>query len=432
MWTFVSHGQTNYETDEDGSWNSSSTWLSNNKPPDPLVNGDTIFVKHDITYNVNQRVQGVVIVESGASLTSTNKDMDVGKGSTDEGELINYGAISIRDLEVKPDNGCTPSILFPIIHNYGTITTSEDLHVGNNCGAGTFVNHPGGSVTVSSELHLDNYLCNHDTMYVLSKVKNHGGTIDCCGYIETPELDIDENNGRPGTFNCIDICTADGSNPVINIDGTDYDDLEDAIDNADSDEFAADPDSTLICNYNYGGQFLVLPVSLVYWRAELLEDRVLLSWGTNSEANNHYFTVERSKDSKNWEELEYIPGAGNSLKLTTYSWTDRSPLLGTSFYRLRQTDFDGQSEAFQILVIVRNSTPSFLVSYPNPTNDDLWIEGPCKAEGIRLFDSVGREVTHQVSSQNQGSKTLMDLRQISVGIYTLKCGGESIQILRKD
>lgn len=427
-----STGQTNYETVTDGSWSSSGTWLSSSKPPDPLPLGDTVFVKHDIDYNVNQRVQGVVIVEIGASLTSSNKDMDVGKGSTDEGTLINFGTISIRDLEVKPDNGCTPTTLFPIIHNYGTINTSEDLHVGNNCGAGTFVNYAGGKVSVTSQLHLDNYLCNYDTMWVYDKVKNHGGNIDCCGTIITPELDIDENNGRPGTFNCINICDFDGSDPTINIESHDYDDLEDAIDSADPDEFVADEDSTLICGYNYGGMFLFLPVDLVYWRAQLSGSEVLLNWATSSESHNQYFTIERSENLITWELVSQVAGAGISHKFREYHAVDPSPYSGTSYYRLSQTDFNGQSETFQVRTVFLESTHQQLRSYPNPANSDLWVVGPCSASNIRLFDSVGREVTNKVHRQDFTDKVLLNVRLIPPGMYTLKCGRDSIKILRQD
>ncbi|NRA10572.1 MAG: hypothetical protein HRT57_01295 [Crocinitomicaceae bacterium] len=64
---------------------------------------------------------------------------------------------------------------------------------------------------------------------------------------------------------------------------------------------------------------------------------VQLNWSTASEINNDLFTVERSKD-----------GAGNANSTLTYYDLDRNPLNGISYYRLKQTDFDGSISSSEI------------------------------------------------------------------------------------
>ena len=63
-----------------------------------------------------------------------------------------------------------------------------------------------------------------------------------------------------------------------------------------------------------------------------------------SELNNDFFTVERSINSTDWEIIGTVNGAGNSKSLINYSFIDSSPLSGTSYYRLKQTDFDSEFE----------------------------------------------------------------------------------------
>jgi hypothetical protein len=78
---------------------------------------------------------------------------------------------------------------------------------------------------------------------------------------------------------------------------------------------------------------------------------VFLEWVTKSERNNDYFSIERSEDGKIFETIKQINGAGNSTKKLHYDFTDYSPLRGTNYYRLKQTDYDGKSEYSKIITI---------------------------------------------------------------------------------
>ena len=90
-----------------------------------------------------------------------------------------------------------------------------------------------------------------------------------------------------------------------------------------------------------------LPVELTNFTAEIVNDRTLVSWQTASEINNDYFTVERSADGQYFEGLGTVGGSGNTTNANSYNYTDEYPLSGTSFYRLRQTDYDGKFEIFE-------------------------------------------------------------------------------------
>jgi hypothetical protein len=87
-----------------------------------------------------------------------------------------------------------------------------------------------------------------------------------------------------------------------------------------------------------------LPVELLDFKAELGEKRVRLSWSTASEVNNDYFTVERTnKDMQEYTVINRVPSyMHNSNILLNYETWDDQPIQGLSYYRLKQTDFDGQ------------------------------------------------------------------------------------------
>jgi hypothetical protein len=86
----------------------------------------------------------------------------------------------------------------------------------------------------------------------------------------------------------------------------------------------------------------VLPIELVYFDVKKSNANVDLNWITMSEKNNDFFTVERSVDAVDFETIGIIDGAGNSNSSTEYFLRDNSPFIGMNYYRLKQTDFDGQ------------------------------------------------------------------------------------------
>jgi hypothetical protein len=111
-----------------------------------------------------------------------------------------------------------------------------------------------------------------------------------------------------------------------------------------------------------------LPIDLVYFDALVIENTVKLTWITSSEINNNYFTIERSIDAKNWEEILLVNGAGNSNQIIEYTETDFNPIEGISYYRLKQTDFDGRFEYFNIVPVKYSNSDDEdeLSIFPNP------------------------------------------------------------------
>lgn len=115
-------------------------------------------------------------------------------------------------------------------------------------------------------------------------------------------------------------------------------------------------------NFNAG----VLPIELISFDATSNQNQVDLSWATASEKNNDFFTIERTVDGINFEEIGKVAGQGNSSTKNSYEFTDFRPRSGVSYYRLKQTDFNGDSETFEVKSV--NIQKGELVSsvYPNP------------------------------------------------------------------
>jgi len=74
--------------------------------------------------------------------------------------------------------------------------------------------------------------------------------------------------------------------------------------------------------------------------------KIILQWSTGLEKNNDYFTIERSSDGSNYEEIAKIDGVGNSLDKSDYKYIDKNPLTGKNYYRLKHTDKTGKADYF--------------------------------------------------------------------------------------
>ncbi len=162
--------------------------------------------------------------------------------------------------------------------------------------------------------------------------------------------------------------------------------------------------------YSLGEPFN-LPIELLTFSADLQENEVLVKWETASQRNNDYFTIERSTDGKEFENVGEVDGAGNSNEVLSYSFTDEDPAQGLSYYRLRQTDYDGATEAF-FPVAINYIVPvdEVLIDrvYPNPFTNSFTLEYSMSAESeieLILVNSGGTQVFSDLIYSNEGKNT---------------------------
>ncbi len=110
-----------------------------------------------------------------------------------------------------------------------------------------------------------------------------------------------------------------------------------------------------------------LPIELLSFTAKAQNKSVILNWITVTETNNDYFSIERSKEGTEFEEIIIVDGAGTSNLQLSYVAKDVAPYTGLSYYRLKQTDFDGKFSYSQIVPVNINTGVIFKI-IPNPSD----------------------------------------------------------------
>ncbi len=167
-----------------------------------------------------------------------------------------------------------------------------------------------------------------------------------------------------------------------------------------------------------------LPIVLKYFRAVATSERVELVWETASEINNHYFSIERSGNGVDFVEISRLDGAGNSTSAITYKAVDNNPLAGRSYYRLKQTDFDGKFSYSPVENVFFNGGQKIsLTVYPNPNRDrviNYRIDGLAGMKGqLTVQDMFGR-IVYSVNTEVEGHTHASQFRlsnSLAPGVY---------------
>lgn len=175
-----------------------------------------------------------------------------------------------------------------------------------------------------------------------------------------------------------------------------------------------------------------LPVELVSFTAQVVAEGVQLNWVTASELNNDFFNVERSANGEQFSSVGKIAGKGTTDERNSYTLIDMYPLDGRSYYRLKQTDFDGTVNYSSIIsVLFEGPTAAVMQVYPNPSNgSEISIEltGLKEVRNIPVivYDHLGREYSRftlnpdGITGRIRQRLTFKD--PIPKGVYILKAG----------
>ncbi|MDO6391609.1 T9SS type A sorting domain-containing protein [Pontibacter sp. BT731] len=176
-----------------------------------------------------------------------------------------------------------------------------------------------------------------------------------------------------------------------------------------------------------------LPVELVYFTATVRNNQAHLEWLTASELDNDRFEIERSLDARSFEKVGTVKGKGTTSLETKYQFTDRTPVQGTVYYRLRQVDVDGQFAYSNVIAVNAKGLARELATqaYPNPFQDVIKVTltvPEAQVAAMTIYDINGRRVMAKDMDLDAGVNVLeLQLGQLQTGMYILKVVGEGME-----
>ncbi|MGG7666711.1 T9SS type A sorting domain-containing protein [Dyadobacter sp. BHUBP1] len=166
----------------------------------------------------------------------------------------------------------------------------------------------------------------------------------------------------------------------------------------------------------------MLPVILVSFSGSNEGEQNILAWKTTFESNSRGFDIERSWNGTDFAKIGFLPSRGDGNADRDYNFVDKSPLF-TSYYRLKQLDFDGTFAYSRVISIQNQNT--YVIAYPNPATDHFYLKNLKEKEEIVIRNLQGKIMSTQIGEPGKPLTTA----GIAPGLYTISASGVAQKIV---
>ena len=344
------------------------------------------------------------MVANAATLYSYDDFGSVGWSTTDP------------DLGAATDCSCTPATTDVLIITDAIAVSFGAREIGAN---GLITVRSGGSVSFSGLLEIKA----NGSLSVLS-----GGTVSAASLLVYNGGNIDIQSGGSigiaGDFENRNNSDGVSINGSMSVGGN----LSNGVGADITGTGSLTVEGTVTNNGTIGGSggtdFGTLPVELTYFEVSQSATGLALAWQTASEANNDYFEVQRSEDGQNFYAIGKVTGHGTTDVVQNYQFAD-VPIASTSYYRLKQVDYNGDFEYSKIIAGYSNKLAASLemMAYPNPATERLSFKStqPISFKLLQLINLQGQVVANLTDSvEGFGLKLDVTLPRLEKGLYYVK------------
>lgn len=164
-----------------------------------------------------------------------------------------------------------------------------------------------------------------------------------------------------------------------------------------------------------------LPIELLNFEANCINDKILFQWCTASETNNDVFMLEQSENGIDFYTVATVPGAVYSTQKICYEYPYENPFIHSNYYRLCQTDLDGKKSYSNIIYVPSCSVvqDEILITNNGSSSVGLIINYPSdEILNVDVFDELGQVVKRKPLEIKKGYNfTGIDLNVLAHGMY---------------
>lgn len=317
----------------------------------------------------------------------------------------NYGTVTVSNAGALVDDGSD-------FINYGTFKGNGTVENGNNY---DFSTEPGSTLAPGTSIGKLTFSNKVDFTGINLNIEING--------VGTPGIDYDQIVVSSGGV-ILTGATLNLSGSYMPMSGDEFMILEKVSAGAITGTFSGLPSNFTISYTGGDGNDVTLsalgplPVELIDFSAQTMQNEVKLTWATANEINNDFFTLERSPDGRTFVAIATITGNGTTTEISNYTFMDANPERGLNYYRLKQTDFDGQF-SYSDLEIVEFGTDETIKIYPTVVENEITIETGGDLNGelkIIVKDLIGREYLSFTLPSKENKSTFL-LNGLTPGSY---------------
>jgi hypothetical protein len=148
-----------------------------------------------------------------------------------------------------------------------------------------------------------------------------------------------------------------------------------------------------------------------------------LTWSTAIETNSSYFTIEKSTDGQNFTWLTNVNAVGNSTHKQNYSYVDITDISAVTYYRLSETDVNGNKKTFNTIVVngcdenLKENITTFSANGNISLNVYSLSNQPMR---VVVYDVTGRLIYKEDLAVVQGNNTFTVNPIVANGIYVVQ------------
>ncbi len=176
-----------------------------------------------------------------------------------------------------------------------------------------------------------------------------------------------------------------------------------------------------------------LPVTWLSFTGRAVGENVVLEWSTVKELNNSFFTIQKSRDGRNFETLTTITAHGEIKNSQYYyNFTDKLP-YSYGYYSISQTDNDGQKNYYKTIRVKANINESFTcLHYIQQNYIYIKASGAAPAKGsMKLYSIDGRLMSLQMILLTKDLSTYKIDKPLPKGIYLLQLESQGTTLYNK-
>jgi len=357
-------GSRNFSTSGDYTYAGSSSQVTGNGLPSQIRNL-TINNGNNVTLTGSSSASGIISLLNGKVITGSS---ELGSGNTSTTSIVNHSTNRYIVGNLRRAVSATGNYEFPVgtMAYYEPATLSFTAMTGINSVLGTFTNanpieagHPLSGLFINGTDIID--MIDYGYWEMTPDIAMTGGEYA----ITVKEQGYTNSSGNPEEYGIVKRAGL----------GSDWQSLGKHVNSTQTEIggviTAVRSELTSFSHFAIGKGYGPLPVTLVSFTAVPVVDKVKCEWKTMTELNNDYFTVERATNQNDFVEIAKVTGSGTTSQPHNYSCFDDHPKAGTSYYRLKQTDYNGASTYSQIVKVStsgKNNSGGVTV-HPNPFAD---------------------------------------------------------------
>jgi Subtilase family/Secretion system C-terminal sorting domain len=143
----------------------------------------------------------------------------------------------------------------------------------------------------------------------------------------------------------------------------------------------------------------------------------LLQWSASHDRPLLQYVIEKSTDSIHFNPLDSLPPLADNNSVHSYQFTDPALKPGTTWYRLRLIDLNGNISWSRVRSVVLTGNGGIITVFPNPITDGtLYISSTVNCRRVRLMDVLGQTI---IDKDVQGYLQTLPVRNLARGVYLL-------------